>query len=145
MSKTLHLRWSALSLVLVLAQGVWLRAAEREDILIADFEGKDYGDWKTTGEAFGPGPAQGTLPGQMPVDGYKGKGLVNSFHKGDRSTGTLTSPAFKIKRKYITFLIGGGKDPEKLALNLLVDGKVVRSATGLNDKPGGSETLEPAI
>src|SRR5262249_60260426 len=115
-----------------------------EDILIADFEGTDYGDWKTTGEAFGRGPARGTLPGQMPVSGYKGKGLVNSFYKGDRTTGTLTSPEFTIQRKYITFLIGGGKDPEKLAMNLLVGGKVVRTATGVNDKPGGSEALEPA-
>jgi sucrose-6-phosphate hydrolase SacC (GH32 family) len=115
----------------------------RDDLLIADFEGKDYGDWKTTGEAFGPGPARGTLPGQMPVTGYKGKGLVNSFFRGDRTTGTLTSPAFKIERKYIAFLIGGGKDPEKLALNLLVGGKVVRSATGPNDRPGGSEHLKP--
>ena len=56
-----------------------LRAAD--DILIADFEGDDYGDWKSAGEAFGPGPARGTLPGQMHVDGFKGKGLVNSFHK----------------------------------------------------------------
>ena len=115
-----------------------------DDILIADFEGKDYGDWKTTGEAFGPAPAHGTLPGQMHVDGYKGKGLVNSFYKGDGSTGTLTSPTFAIQRNYITFLIGGGKDPDRLALNLLIDGKVVRTATGPNDKPGGSETLEPA-
>lgn len=114
-----------------------------DDILIADFEGKDYGDWKTTGEAFGPGPAQGTLPGQMHVDSYKGNGLVNSFYQGDRSTGTLTSPEFRIERKYLSFLIGGGKDAEKLALNLLIGGKVVRTATGSNDKPGGSETLMP--
>ena len=37
-----------------------LRAAD--DILIADFEGANYGQWKTTGEAFGNGPARGTLP-----------------------------------------------------------------------------------
>jgi fructan beta-fructosidase len=117
---------------------------KRADILLADFEGKDYGDWKTTGEAFGTGPAQGTLPGQMHVDGYKGKGLVNSFFNGDKSVGTLTSPAFKIERNYIAFLIGGGKDPETLAINLLVGGKVVRSCTGPNDKPGGSESLAPA-
>ena len=60
--------------------------------MIADFEGATYGDWKTTGEAFGPGPARGTLPGQMHVEGYKGKRLVNSFYKGDDSTGTLTLP-----------------------------------------------------
>ena len=30
-------------------------ARAADDIVLADFEGKDYGDWKTTGEAFGPG------------------------------------------------------------------------------------------
>ena len=114
-----------------------------EDLLIADFEGKDYGNWKTTGEAFGPGPAQGSLPGQMAVSGFVGKGLVNSFFKGDGTTGTLTSPEFKIGRKYIIFLIGGGMDPENTSMNLVIDGKIVRIATGPNDRPGGSEALIP--
>jgi len=118
-----------------------LRAAE--DILIADFEGRDYGEWKTTGEAFGPGPAHGTLPGQMQVEGFKGQGLVNSFYHGDGTTGALTSPAFTIERKFISFLIGGGKNPEKTCMNLLMDGKIVRSATGPNDEAGGSEALAP--
>jgi sucrose-6-phosphate hydrolase SacC (GH32 family) len=113
------------------------------DLLIADFEGDDWDAWKVTGEAFGPGPARGTLPNQMPVDGFLGRGLVNSFHGGDGTTGTLTSPEFKIERKFISFLIGGGKDPEKTCMNLLIDGKAVRNATGPNDKPGGSETLAP--
>ncbi len=39
----------------------------RTDILIADFEGTRYGSWTATGEAFGPGPARGTFPGQMTV------------------------------------------------------------------------------
>src|ERR1035438_1738460 len=99
-----------------------LRAAD--DILIADFEGPDYGQWKTTGEAFGPGPAQGTLPGQMQVDGFKGKGLVNSFYKGDGSTGTLTAPAFQVERKFIRFLIGGGKGTERTCMNLRIHGNV---------------------
>ena len=102
-----------------------LAAAERPDILIADFEGDTYGDWKTTGTAFGTAPARGTLPGQMPVSGYLGKGLVNSFNGGDKSTGTLTSPAFEVERKYINFLIGGGKYPGKTCINLLIDNKVV--------------------
>jgi fructan beta-fructosidase len=117
-------------------------AADRPDILIADFEGDTYGDWKTTGEAFGNGPARGALPGQMPVTGFLGKGLVNSFHGGDKSTGTLTSPPFKVERKYINFLIGGGKFPGKTCINLLVDDKVVRTATGPNDQSGGSEALD---
>ena len=120
---------------------ILLALALAGDILIADFEGEDYGDWKTTGTAFGEGPAQGTLPNQMAVTGYRGHGLVNSFNGGDASTGTLTSPTFKVQRKYITFLIGGGKDIEKTCVRLVVDGKTVRKATGPNDKPGGSEAL----
>ena len=58
------------------------------DVLLADFEGKDYGAWKTEGTAFGSGPAQGTLPSQMQVSGFAGKGLVNSFAGGDRSNPT---------------------------------------------------------
>lgn len=119
-----------------------LTGIAQEDILIADFEGKNYGDWKVTGEAFGPGPARGTLKNQMDVTGFEGKGLANSFYKGDQTMGTLTSPEFEIERKYINFLIGGGKYPGKTCMNLLVDGKVVRTATGPNDQPGGSEELD---
>ena len=90
------------------------------------------------------GPARGTLPGQMAVDGFQGKGLVNSFAGGDGSTGTLTSPPFTIERRSIRFLIGGGGLAGETCLNLLVDGKVVRTATGPNTEPGGSERLEHA-
>ncbi|MCX8108883.1 MAG: glycoside hydrolase family 32 protein, partial [Verrucomicrobiae bacterium] len=114
-----------------------------EDIIIADFEGPNYHPWIATGEAFGPGPAEGTLPNQMKVDGFKGKGLANSFHGGDGSTGVLRSPEFIIQRKYISFLIGGGKNSQHTCMNLIVDGKVARTATGPNDKPGGTERLEP--
>jgi len=112
-----------------------------DDVLIADFESANYRNWKVTGEAFGPGPARGTLPGQMQVDGFQGKGLVNSFFKGDDTTGTLTSPAFKIERPFLSFLIGGGGWPETI-MNLRVEGKTVRTATGPNTQSGGSEKLE---
>lgn len=117
-------------------------ARPRPDLLVADFEGKDYGGWKTTGTAFGAGPAQGTLPRQMPVSGFLGRGLVNSYHGGDASTGTLTSPGFTIERPFLNFLVGGGKYPGQTCVNLLVAGQVVRSATGPNDRPGGSERLD---
>jgi len=113
-----------------------------EDILIADFEGEDYGAWTAEGEAFGPGPARGTLPGQMAVSGYKGKGLVNTFFRGDDTTGVLTSPPFTIERDFIHFLIGGGMHPGEACIDLLVNGQVARTATGPNDRPGGSERLD---
>jgi len=125
-----------------IATGILTRSAIADDILMADFESDTYGAWMVTGEALGPGPAKGTLAGQMHVDGFRGKGLVNSFFQGDNAIGTLTSPEFRIQRKFLSFLIGGGRNPDKLALQLLIEGKVVRSSTGPNDKPGGSETLE---
>ncbi len=120
-------------------------SGQRADILVADFEAQTYGDWKVEGEAFGPGPAEGTLNRQMQVSGYKGKRLVNTFFGGDAATGTLTSPPLKIERHYLTFLVGGGAHEGKTCMNLLLEGKVVRSITGANDRPGGSEALELAV
>jgi fructan beta-fructosidase len=117
-----------------------LQAAE--DIIIADFEGATYGDWKVEGEAFGSGPAAGSLGGQMHVSGFEGKGLVNSFHEGDGTTGVLTSPPFKVERPFLSFLIGGGGHAGETCVNLLVDGKTVRTAAGPNTDSGGSEALE---
>jgi fructan beta-fructosidase len=116
-------------------------AADRPDRVFADFEGETYGDWTVTGTAFGKGPAKGRLAGQMQVSGYEGKGLVNSFFGGDGAIGTLTSPEFTIDRNHIAFLIGGGGHAGKTCINLVVDGKVERTATGPNTQPGGSEEL----
>ena len=135
-----HLAILRRSLAVLVLTGAALAA--RDDLLVADFEGATYGAWKTTGEAFGPGPARGTLPGQMEVSGFEGRGLVNSFYNGDRSVGTLTSPPFRIERDFLVFLVGGGMHPGETCINLLIGGKVVRTATGPNDKPGGSERLE---
>ena len=132
------------TLLIIVFITVSTTAYSSEPIVVADFEGSDYGNWKTTGTAFGTGPARGKLEGQMPVDGYQGQGLVNSFRGGDNATGTLTSPGFKIERKFITFLIGGGGWADETCVNLVLDGKVVRTATGPNTTSGGSERLEPA-
>jgi sucrose-6-phosphate hydrolase SacC (GH32 family) len=106
--------------------------AQQPDIVLADFEGPDYGAWKTTGTAFGNGPAPGAVDGQWPVTGFQGKGLASSFHGADGAIGTLTSPEFKLERKFITFLIGGGNHAGKTCMNLLVAGKIVRTAAGEN-------------
>jgi hypothetical protein len=104
---------------------------KRPPVVLADFEGKDYGDWKVEGKAFGQGPASGTLQKQQPVSGFQGKGLVNTYLGGDdQLTGKLTSPVFTIERRFISFLIGGGRHAGKTCINLLVDGKVVRTAIG---------------
>src|SRR3989440_300753 len=107
--------------------------------VLQDFEGSSYAPWTTTGTAFGSGPAPGALPGQGPVTGFLGHGLANSFVGGDASMGKLTSPAFTISSPYINFLVGGGNHPypgdagnPPTAVNLVVNGQVVRTATGQN-------------
>jgi len=105
-------------------------APPRPAIVLADFEGADYAGWTATGEAFGKAPAKGTLRNQQKVTGFVGKGLVNTFLGGDVPQGKLTSPPIKVTRKYLNFLIGGGKHPSKTCINLLVDGKLARTATG---------------
>ncbi|MFI8961729.1 GH32 C-terminal domain-containing protein [Streptomyces sp. NPDC053493] len=106
--------------------------------VLADFEQDGYGSWTATGTAFGNGPAHGTLPGQNPVSGHDGGGLVNSFLDGDATTGTLTSPEFTLTAKHINFLVGGGRHPSgsdaPTAVRLVVDGTTVRSATGADSE-----------
>jgi fructan beta-fructosidase len=116
-----------------------------QEIVLADFEGETFGDWTAVGTAFGAGPARGTLPGQMEVTGFRGRGLINSFNGGDASTGTLTSPEFEVNRRYLSFLVGGGGHAGKTCLNLRVEGRVVRTAAGRNLGAGGSEELAPAL
>ena len=98
--------------------------------LFAAFDGSTYGDWTVEGDCFGDGPARGALPGQSPVTGFTGKGLVNTFLRGDDTTGKLTSPEFTIEKPYVNFLIGGGHYKGETCVNLVVDGKVERTASG---------------
>ena len=120
----------------------------RPDILIADFEGDGWGGWTAEGTAFGPGPVRGPLPGQVEVTGYLGRGHASSFHGGDPALGRLISPPFNVERRYLSFLIGGGRrtyygnnDPGYVAVNLVHEGHVVRTAPRSQWEPDGSDHL----
>jgi non-lysosomal glucosylceramidase len=109
--------------------------AKRPDLssvgeVFEDLEKDIYEGWTLTGNAFGKGPAHGTLAGQQPVSGFAGHGLINTFVDGDGPQGTATSKKFTIGRRYIGFLIGGGSQAGKTCINLRVGSKVVRTATG---------------
>ncbi|MBL9173796.1 MAG: glycoside hydrolase family 32 protein [Verrucomicrobiales bacterium] len=121
----------------ILALGILIAAGGRvsaaEDIL-TDFEGPDFGGWTVTGDAFGTAPATGALPDQAPVGGFRGRGFASSFHGRDKATGRLTSPEFTLNRRYLNFLIGGGEEVGATCVNVLVEGAVVRSATGREDE-----------
>jgi uncharacterized protein (DUF608 family) len=111
----------------------------REPIVFDDFQKETYKGWTTTGTAFGKGPIpRSQVPAYQGDLGGPGARVVNSHAcapgkdvlERDSQTGTLTSREFKIERNFITFWIGGGNKPGKECVNLLVDGKPVRTATG---------------
>eukprot|EP00656_Telonema_subtile_P025036 TRINITY_DN27172_c0_g1_i1.p1 TRINITY_DN27172_c0_g1~~TRINITY_DN27172_c0_g1_i1.p1 ORF type:complete len:639 (+),score=157.19 TRINITY_DN27172_c0_g1_i1:142-2058(+) len=115
------------------------------------FEDGNLGGWSATGTAFSTQPTKGDNPrargaeparqvGQFWVgtkEAYNGvKGKPGDI-QGDSKVGTLTSEEFTVERDTLTFLLGGGDDEENEFVELVVDGKSVRKATGSN-----SESME---
>ena len=105
---------------------------DASDIDMAGFEDAEFAaGWTSTGDAFAA-PSKGTAKGQTVVEKYLGKGLVNSFtsEKGDGAMGTLTSPEFTVDRDFIALMVGGGNNPGREEVRLVVDGQTVAAATG---------------
>ncbi len=110
-----------------------------KDLLIGHFGGTNYGDWEMTGTAFNPGPASDAMLAKLGIEDARDNKVASSEIENDGPTGTLTSPEFKIDRKYISFLISGGDYERDTCINLLLHGKIVKSATGWR-----SDRLVPA-
>ena len=108
-------------------------------VVFEDFEDSNYEGWKVDGEAFGDRPHPGAFSRQQAVSGFTGKQLVNSFQDNDNLTGKMTSREFEIQHSAIEFLIGGGNFSGRVCVNLVINGKVVRTQTGKN-----AELLVPA-
>jgi len=125
--------------VLVAVNLAWLVNCGAKDLLIGNFGSGNYQDWQVTGTAFNAGPASGELLAKLGIENSRDNRVISSEREGDGPMGTLTSPEFKIKRKYIAFLISGGDYEHDTCLNLLIDGKIVRSAIGWR-----SDRLVPA-
>jgi len=123
-------------------------------IVFEDFEDGTYGKWLTTGTAFGKGPVTLATKAEYQKDVRPhGKFFVNSHNirkdpanagsrPGDDQLGTLTSPRFRIERDFITFLVGGGAYKKETCVNLLVDGRVVLSATGRSNNTMGETSWD---
>lgn len=113
----------------------------RPDIIYEDFESESYDQWTVEGTAFGSGPVVvATMPAYQRNVGAQGDRLVNSHHAAngetpraaDAHTGVMTSQPFTIERRFIKFLIGGGKDVDSVSLQLLIDDSVVEKRAGKN-------------
>ena len=122
-----------------------------EDLIIEDFEKKRL-DWTFSGDAFaGYGGGNYWHPGRfdrglLRTRGHRGYAMLKSWgHDGrdvDGRTGRALSHPFKLERNFIRFMMSGGRNPVKLSVNLLVDGKVVRSASGNNSNQLESVAFE---
>jgi len=76
-----------------------------EGTVVEDWESGTYGEWTTSGTAFGDAPASGD------VTGHAGSYYADSWGTGDADTGSLTSAPFTIEQDYLNLLIGGGNHP----------------------------------
>ncbi len=112
-----------------------------QEVMIADFEDATYDGWKIEGTAFGDQPQTQETIGKYQGDvGAAGKFFVNSHNlrreggpSGDPPTGQMTSAPFKVTRRFLRMLVGGGAHRNRTCVNVLVDGKVVASLTGKNN------------
>ncbi|GAB3662748.1 hypothetical protein GCM10028791_37980 [Echinicola sediminis] len=109
------------------------------DVVFEDFESGSYANWKVEGAAFGDRPYQKkNLSADQALNGYEGDYFINGYNareeiaNPDSLTGSLTSKTFEISHKYITFKLSGGAHKGSTAVNLLINGKVVRSESGRN-------------
>ena len=114
--------------------------AQRRETVFEDFEDGLGERWTVTGDAGAAAPPAGKSPRQQAVGGWHGKRFINTFQPDDGPQCTLTSKPFTVTEPFIVFLIGGGGHEGATCMNLVVDGQVVRTATGRND-----ERLAPCL
>jgi fructan beta-fructosidase len=100
------------------------------DLTIGHIGSTNFGDWTAAGTAFNSGPAASDQFARLGIENARDNQVISSGIDGDGPMGTLTSPEFKIVRKYISFLVSGGDFERDTYVNLLVNGEIVKSATG---------------
>jgi hypothetical protein len=96
-----------------------------------DFE-QGWSKWNLDGNAWDKTPVSYQTYSQVThIHGDYYASTLSPRH-GFAAKGRATSKDFVITRYFIHFLIGGGNRPDECYFNLLVDGQVVRRATGNN-------------
>jgi hypothetical protein len=109
---------------------------------VFDFEQLSWDGWRKTGNAWGMGPVQTSMPGQPIVIGASGQRFGTSMHDGDAASGRLTTPAFTLDGAKLMLRLGGGTDATKLRVELWVDTTIM--ATASVPEPGG-ESLQDIV
>ncbi|PNP73763.1 hypothetical protein FNYG_12953 [Fusarium nygamai] len=113
------------------ANNVYDASAPEESVVFEDWNEASFAEssWKATGDFVEQGPSNGQV--------------LTLWEKGDKTVGSLSSKKFTVSKKHIAFKIGCCNNPynpetygtpadQETAINLIVDGQVVRSTTGVN-------------
>jgi fructan beta-fructosidase len=119
----------------------------------SDFEAGTLANWTASGAAFTTRqPTYGdntAARGNVPC-GLQGNYWIGTFEnydgvtgapgdtRGDTPIGTLTSQAFTIQKRYITFLMGGGNHPGVTGVKLVCEEQEYPMSTGFD-----SESMAP--
>jgi len=110
---------------------------------VFDFETPGWTSWERSGAAWGNGPVVDILDDyHLIVAGSTGMRFATSIlGGGNKAVGRVTSPAFVLEGESLVMNLGGGIDPAKLRVELLVDGAIIGTASP--PSPGGDQ-LRPA-
>ncbi len=122
----------------------------------SDFETGDLTNWTASGDAFKNQPTQGdnSLARKREPAKPQGKFWIGTFEnnpkgantpggkQGDKPQGKLVSQEFPVTHKYLTFLIGAGRNPSDLFVEIFVDGNSVKKATGHDSETMRREAVD---
>lgn len=107
---------------------------ERPDVIFDNFESGTFNKWNKQGVAFEKPISKDSVTDS--IQNIRGKFFAYSVFEGtglNYGQGKLVSHPFKINRKYIHFWVAGGSHTTRQCVNLIINNKVVRVATGAND------------
>jgi len=100
------------------------------EIVFEDFESGSFDNWTVEGVAFTDRPKKVKKERPQIVGQY----VADSRTCGSaKKPGKLISKSFVIQQPYISFMIAGGNYPRHARINLVIDGKTVRSSTGRHE------------
>jgi uncharacterized protein (DUF608 family) len=103
---------------------------EAAEIVFEDFESGNFDNWTVEGIAFTDKPKK-VRKERPPIVGQY---VADSRTCGSaKKPGKLASKSFVIEQPYISFMISGGTYPRHARINLVIDGKPVRSSTGRHE------------
>jgi len=121
------LRKPAMVMLVENAEDAFAGDRESAEIVFENFEKGRFENWTVEGKAFTDTPKK--VKKELPR--IAGNYVADSRTCGSgKVPGKLISKPFVIKHRYISFIISAGTYPAQACINLVVDGKTVRSSTG---------------